>query len=49
MHPITDRCFRLQTDQNTMIRHMEDLIKDFDNDLLAIVERKRELATRYLP
>ena len=30
-----------------MIRHMEDLIRDFDTDLMAIVERKRELATRY--
>jgi Txe/YoeB family toxin of Txe-Axe toxin-antitoxin module len=39
-------CRSLQTDQNTMIRHMEDLIRDFDSDLISIIDRKRELATR---
>ena len=38
--------FRCQTDQDVLIRRMEKLMSGFDEDLLVIVERKKELAVK---
>ena len=38
--------YRCQTDQDVLIRRMEKLMSSFDEDLLVIVERKKELAVK---
>ena len=41
-----DMMYRCQTDQDVLIRRMEKLMSSFDEDLLVIVERKKELAVK---
>ena len=38
--------YRCQTDQDVLIRRMEKLMSSFDEDLLVIVEKKKELAVK---
>ena len=36
--------FRLETEQNAFITRMEETTKAFDDDLLAIVQRKKDMS-----
>ena len=36
--------FRLETEQNAFIKRMEETTKAFDDDLLAIVQRKKDMS-----